>query len=84
MEAVLCSDAIIKLCTVFFRAIVPRNDNITLISRPESNGFGQNHFFSLMFTVFDLSRPLEGRYGRCFVLGCNNQVVYGVWPRYSA
>ena len=36
------------------------------------------HCFSLIFTVFDLSRPLEGHYGPGLVLGRDILVVYGV------
>jgi hypothetical protein len=45
MDAVLCSDAIIKLFTVLVWSIALGNDNITLISRPESNGLAKmGHF----------------------------------------
>ena len=39
---------------------------------------GQNGLFSLISTVFDLSRPLEGRYGPGLVLRRDILVVYGV------
>ena len=46
--------------------------------------WGQNGLFSLMFAVFDLSRPLEGRYGPVLVLRRDILVVYGVGVLSSA
>ena len=64
---------------MFVCSLAPENDNITLISRLCKNDFGvKMTLFSLIFTVFDLSRPLEGRYGPGLVLGCDILVVYGV------
>ena len=45
---------------------------------------GQNGLFSLIFAVFDLSRPLEGRYGPGLVLRRDILVVYGVCVLSSA
>ena len=45
--------------------------------------FGPKWSFLLIFTVFDLSRPPEGRYDPCVVLRRDNQVVYGVYQLYS-
>ena len=45
---------------------------------------GQNGLFSLIFAVFDLSRPLEGRYGPGLVLRRDILVVYGVCVLFSA
>ena len=44
----------------------------------------QNGLFSLIFAVFDLSRPLEGRYGPGLVLGRNILEVSGVCELSSA
>ena len=40
---------------------------------------GKNDLFSLILTVFDLSRPLEGRYGPGLVLRRDIVVVCGVY-----
>ena len=45
---------------------------------------GQNGLFSLIFAVFDLSRPPDGRYGPGLVLGPDILVVYGVCVLSSA
>ena len=84
MDPVLCSELIIELFTVFVCSIALKNDNITVISRYVRTIFASEWSFSLFFTVFDPSRPLEGRYGHCFVLGRDNQVVYGVCVLCSA
>ena len=77
MDAVSCSDVIIKLSAVVVYAITPENEYSTHKSLLPWTILVQNGLFSLFFTVFDLSRPLEGRYGHCFVLGCDHQVVCG-------
>ena len=46
---------------------------------------GQNGSTWAKMTVFELSRLLEGRYGRCFVVGdgypCDKTVCVGAEPR---
>ena len=69
---------------MFVCSVAPENDNITLISRPSYMILGQNGLFSLIFVVFDLSRPLEGRYGPGLVLRRDILVVYGVCVLSSA
>ena len=77
MDTGTCSDVIIKLSAVVVYAITPENEYFTHKSRLTETILVQNGLFPLFFTVLDLSWPLEGSYGRCFVLGCDNQVVYG-------
>ena len=57
---------------MFVCSLAPEKDNIKLISRLCKDDFGSNR------TVFDLSRPLEGRYGPGLVLRRDILVVYGV------
>ena len=84
MDVVSCSEVIIKLFTVCVCSMALENDNITLISRRLRRFLDPEWAFSLFLAVFGLSRPLEGRYGRCFVLRSDNQVVYDVFVLYGA
>ena len=70
---------------MFVCSLAPENDNITLISRLCKDDFGSKWpIFTDFLTVFDLSRPLDGRYGPGLVLGRDILVVYGVFVFSSA
>ena len=84
MDAVSCSDVIIKLSAVVVYAITPENEYFTHKSRLPCTILVQNGLFSLFFTVFDLSRPLDGRYGPGLVLRRDILVVYGICVLSSA
>ena len=72
MDTGSCSDVIIKLSVVVVYAITPENEYFTHKSLLTETILVQNGLFPLFFTVLDLSWPLEDRYGRCFVLGCDH------------
>ena len=73
-----CSDVIFWLFAMFVCSVAPENDNITLISRRLRRFWVKLALFLVIFAVFDLSRPLEGRYGPGLVLRRDILVVYGV------